>query len=111
MEKKELLPPFAEAIYRKKIIRLTFITKDSQQQVVRKCAPLDMAPSRKTKLPCYKFHFWDFESQPKPHIVSLYPEQIMQIEVLDEAFKPEDIITWDIGKSPWTIIRDWGSLS
>jgi hypothetical protein len=106
----KLLTTFADAIQRKKIIRLTYVTKDLQQ-LVRKCAPLDMAPSRRAKMPYYKYHFWDFESQPKPHIVSLNPEQIIQIEVLEEEFEPKDIITWDTTKSPWSIISDWGRLS
>nr|WP_092074122.1 hypothetical protein [Dendrosporobacter quercicolus]NSL47750.1 hypothetical protein [Dendrosporobacter quercicolus DSM 1736]SDM78119.1 hypothetical protein SAMN04488502_10791 [Dendrosporobacter quercicolus] len=107
---KKLLFSFADAIHRKKIIQLTYITKELQQQE-RKCAPLDMAPSRRAKIPFYKYHVWDFDSQPKPHIVSLNPEQIIQIELLDEEFKPEDIVTWDTTKSPWSIVRDWGRLS
>ena len=101
---------FSDAINKKKIIRLTYVTKELQQRV-RKCAPLDMAPSRRAKIPFYKYHVWDFESQPKPHLVSLSPEQIIHIEVLEEEFKPEDIITWDTTKSPWSIVRDWGRLS
>lgn len=106
----KLLTTFADAIQRKKIIRLTFVTKDLQQ-LIRKCAPLDMAPSRRAKIPFYKYHVWDFESQPKPHLVSLNPEQIIHIEILEEEFEPEDIITWDTTKSPWSIVRDWGRLS
>lgn len=106
----KLLSTFADAIQRKKIIRLTYVTKELQQ-LVRKCAPLDMAPSRRAKIPYYKYHVWDFESQPKPHIVSLNPNQIIHLEILDEEFKPEDIITWDTTKSSWSIIRDWGRLS
>jgi hypothetical protein len=106
----KLLTTFADAIQRKKIIRLTYVTKDLHQ-LVRKCAPLDMAPSRRAKMPFYKYHVWDFESQPKPHIVSLNPNQIIQIEVLEEEFEPKDIITWDTTKSPWSIVRDWDRLS
>jgi len=106
----KLLSTFADAIQRKKIVRVTYVTKDLQQ-LVRKCAPLDMAPSRRAKIPYYKYHFWDFESVPKPHVVSLNPEQIIHLEILDEEFKPEDIITWDTSKSPWSVVRDWGRLS
>jgi hypothetical protein len=107
---KKLLLTFADAIQRKKIIRLTYVTKDLHQ-LVRKCAPLDMAPSRRAKIPLYKYHVWDFESQPKPHIVSLNPNQIIQIEVLEEEFEHKDIITWYTTKSPWSIVRDWDRLS
>lgn len=101
---------FSDAIQRKKIIQLTYIANDLQQRV-RTCAPLDMAPSRRSKNLLYKYHVWDFDSQPKPHLMSVRPEQITHIEILEEEFKPEDIITWDTLKSPWSIIRDWGRLS
>jgi hypothetical protein len=106
----KLLFHFADAIYKKQRIRLTFTTKEGQQ-LTRKCAPLDIAPSRRSKLKMFKFHVWDYESIPKPHVLSLSPEQIIHFEALDEEFHPEDIVTWDVSKARWSVLRNWGHLS
>jgi len=108
MDKKVLLA-FAEAIQQKKIIQLTFTTKDNQC-LIRKCVPLDLAPSMRAKIKYYKYHVWNLDSLPKPHILSLNPEQVIQMEVTAEHFRPEEIVTWT-RKQDWTIARDWGSLS
>lgn len=106
----KLIITFAEAIQKKQLVLLTFYTKD-YKPAVRKCVPLDMGPSRRAKKQNNKFHLWDLESSPKPHILSLDPEQVLKLEVLDEFFDPKEIITWDTAQSPWSIKRDWGILS
>jgi hypothetical protein len=106
---KELLMAFADAIMNRKKVRVTFMTKDNRH-LIRKCAPLDMAPSFRGKINYYKYHFWDFDSLPKPHLLSLSSEQIVRLDIIDEGFNPEEIVTWT-RKYPWCIVRDWGSLS
>ncbi|MHC1745538.1 MAG: hypothetical protein AB9895_00120 [Negativicutes bacterium] len=105
-----LILKFTDAIQKRKLVRLKFFTGE-YQPAVRKCVPLDIAPSRRSKNKIYKFHIWDLDSDPKPHILSLDPNQILQMEVLEEYFDPEDIVTWDTKASPWTIKRDWDNRS
>jgi hypothetical protein len=88
---------------------LTFLTKDNAT-LQRKCAPLDIAPSRKAKIKLNKFHFWDYDSS-TPHVLSIEPRQIIDLQITEETFNPEEIVTWDTKQSPWCVQRNWGGLS
>lgn len=72
---------------------------------------MDYGPSRRTKDNFDRFHSWDYESDEKNHTLSLLPNQIQSIVVLDEPFNPSEFITWDTKKSPWHVPRDWGEHS
>lgn len=109
MDRQTLLM-LADAIQRKKLIRITFRAKEDGQERIRLCAPLDLSPSERANNKFYKYHVWNMDSLPNPHILSLSPEQIIHIEVTEESFIPEQIVTWK-RKKLWTIVRDWGSLS
>jgi hypothetical protein len=102
---------FICAIHNKQKIQVTFYSNDDNSAIVRKCAPMDFGPSRRAKLKNDRFHFWDYESDKQNHTLSLNPEQIIKIEILNELFNPRDFITWDTKNSPWFIERDWGSYS
>jgi hypothetical protein len=104
-----LIFSFGDAMQSKKKVILTFLTQDNQT-LIRKCAPLDIAPSRRAKIKFYKYHFWDYDST-KPHVLSLDPGQIVDMQILAETFNPEEIVTWDTSQSPWCLKRDWGRLS
>lgn len=80
---KTMLLMFADAIQRKRLIRVTFITRSGEERS-RRCAPLDLAPSERAKIKFYKYHMWDLDSEPKPHFLSLSPEQVIQLEVIGE---------------------------
>lgn len=110
MDMKPLLLSMADAINRKKKLTLRFLSKD-KGELTRTCAPLDVATSRKAKEKHFKFHFWDYDSTPNPHILSIKPDRIIELTILEDSFYPEEIVTWDTQKSPWFIKRDWGSLS
>lgn len=43
--------------------------------------------------------------------MSLNPDQVIKIDLLDEIFDPAEFITWDVKKSKWFIERDWGKYS
>lgn len=101
---KQMLLIFADAIERKRVLRVTFTTRSGQERI-RRCAPLDLAPSERAKIKFYKYHMWDLDSQPKPHLLSLSPEQIIRIEITTEPFLPEQIVTW-ARTNPWMIVRD-----
>ena len=68
---------------------------------------MDIGPSSRAKDKSDKFHMWDYESDEKPHTVSLKPNQIQNIEVTEETFEPSEFITW---LPKWFIIRGWGSI-
>ncbi|CAH1057243.1 hypothetical protein [Paenibacillus pseudetheri] len=106
---KQMQLIFAAAIQQRRLLRVEFTTRSGEERS-RRCVPLDLAPSERAKIKFYKYHMWDLDSEPRPHFLSLSPEQVIQLEITTEPFIPEQIVTWT-RKNPWTIIRDWGSLS
>lgn len=102
---------FKQAIDKKLKLKLSFYSKEDNSQLIRVCAPMDFGPSRRAHNKDDRFHFWDYESDSKVHTLSLLPEQVIDIEVLNEGFDPKEFITWDVNKSPWFYKRDWGQYS
>jgi hypothetical protein len=54
-----------------------------------------------------RFHLWDYESDTANHVLSLSPEQVTSITVLDETFEPGEFVKW---KTTWLVQRNWGLL-
>lgn len=102
---------FVGAIHGKRKIRLTFYSKEDAGDVVRTCAPMDYGPSRRAKQKDDRYHLWNYESDTGPHPLSIPPEQIHDMTVLDEHFEREEFVTWSAAASPWFIKRDWGPYS
>ncbi len=69
---------------------------------------MDYGPSRIAHNKDDRYHFWDYDSDTKRHTLSLLPEQVYDVEVLDEIFDPSEFINWD---SKWFYPRDWGKFS
>ena len=111
METRTLIFNFADAIQKQRLVLIKFRAKDDGQILLRKCAPLDIAPSRKTKSKNFKFHLWDFDGSPRSHTLSLDPDQIIELTILDEQFQLGNFISWDIASRPWCVKRDWGKFS
>ncbi len=105
------LDGFIKAIREKRLVSVRFYSKEDGKVIERKCVPLDYGPSRRAKLKNNRFHFWDIESDKQNHVLSLNPEQIEMILILDDKFQPEKIVIWDTKKSRWLIERDWGDVS
>jgi len=99
---------FLDSIQEKTKIRVTFYGKEDGQQRTRVCAPMDYGPSRRAKDQSDRYHVWDYDSAARTHTLSLLPEQIARIEIMDERFDPAEFVTWDTRKSNWFINRDWG---
>jgi len=99
---------FINAIHSKSKIQLTFFSKEDQGVLIRLCAPMDYGPSRRTKNQDDRFHFWDYESDKKNHVLSLLPNQVVSMTVLEENFEPEEFISWETN---WFVKRDWGVYS
>ena len=99
---------FLHAIEDRKKIRLTFISKQDGSHITRICAPMDYGPRRLAHNQADRYHLWDYESDPRHHILSLLPERIVAMEVLDEQFSPAEFVAWPTN---WFFKRDWGKYS
>ncbi len=99
---------FIEAIHSKRKLKVTFYSKQDNQLLTRTCAPMDFGPSTRAHDKSNRFHFWDYDSDSKQHVLSLLPDQVESIELLDDPFDPKEFVTW----SPkWIVARDWGAYS
>jgi hypothetical protein len=111
MKIASLIFTFVDAIQKKRLVLLKFKSKGDGKVLLKTCAPLDIAPSRRMKESNYKFHLWDFDSSFKPHVLSLNLNQIIDFNVLEEQFRPGEFITWNTAAYPWSVKRDWGIYS
>lgn len=102
---------FINAIHSKNKILLHFFSKEDGAVISRKCAPMDFGPSRRAHDKSDRFHFWDYESDTRNHTLSLLPNQIQSMEVLDENFEPSEFVTWDTSRNMWFVSRDWDGYS
>ena len=99
---------FIQAIHEKRKLKVTFFSKEDGTTLVRTCAPMDYGPSRRARRKNDRYHFWDYDSDTRRHTLSLNPEQVLEVEMLDEHFEPSEFVTW---KPNWFIQRDWGEYS
>ena len=96
--------PFIQAIHDRKKVRITFVAIEDDFERVRLCAPLDFGPKRKAKDQRNRYHLWDYESDNGYHPLSLFTEQIVHIEFLNDMFDT-NFIVW---QPNWLVNRDWG---
>ena len=101
-------PEFLDALNNRKLVLLRFYSNEDRRILTRKCAPMDYGPSRRARDHTSRYHFWDFTSDAHSHPLSLLPQQVKSLEVLDVTFEPSDFVTW---KPKWIIPRDWGQYS
>lgn len=104
-----MIEDFINAIRLRQLVEVVFFSKEDGAQLTRKCAPMDYGPSRRTSDQTDRFHLWDYESDEGPHTLSLLPEQILSMRVLDQVFDPADFVTWE--PIDWFISRNWGQYS
>ncbi len=98
---------FFTAIHGKKEVKITFDSKE-KGIIKRKCVPFDYGPSRKYNDVRDRCHFYDLDSPEGNHNLSILPEQLIAIELLNETFEPSDYVTW---RPNWIVKRDWGKYS
>ena len=96
-----------QAIDEKKLVEVVVNTYE-KGIVTRICIPFDYALSSRAKDGKMRYHFYDLNSPNGRHNLSVLPEQLISIKVLDKTFNPEEIVTWPTN---WTYKRDWGSKS
>lgn len=69
---------------------------------------MDFGPGKKIHRQNDRYWVWDYESDKMNHTLGLSPDQVRNIEVLDDQFDPGEFVRW----SPaWVIPRDWGQYS
>jgi hypothetical protein len=99
---------FLKAIEEKRKIKVTF-NSQSKGIVTRICIPFDFGPSRRNlKENPDRYHMYDLDSPDGKHTLSILPEQLLEIHILDECFDPSEYITWEPN---WFVKRDWGTYS
>lgn len=103
-----MIDSFKMAIHSRNKVSLSFYSKEDGRIITRLCAPMDFGPSRKAYDKSDRFHLWDYESDERNHVLSLKPEQVRSITVIDLGFEPSDFVTW---KTNWIVARDWGQYS
>jgi len=108
MKQSDIKTQFFDALHAMRKIQVIFFPKEDNKRIVRICAPMDYAPSRRSKDKSDRYHLWDFTSDVKGHTLSLSPSQIISIELLPELFAPIEFVTW---KPNWIVKRDWGIYS
>lgn len=99
---------FIDAISAKQKVRVTFVKEDGEE-IIRLCAPMDYGHSKKFHDNTSRFHLWDYESESGAHPLSLLPNQISNMEFLEELFCPSEFVTWEDPR--WIMPRDWDDFS
>lgn len=95
---------FIKAIHERKLVKIKANTFE-KGIIERICVPFDFGPDRSKKI---KYQFKSLNSPDGSHNLPLFPEQLLNIEILDENFEPRDHIFWTPN---WNIKRDWGEFS
>lgn len=98
---------FINAIYQKKLVELTFRDSDGSVKT-RTCVPFDYGPSSRSKDKSDRYHFWDINSPDGSHNLSLLPNFVINIIILEEYFEPSEYVRWT---PKWHFARDWGRYS
>ena len=98
---------FFRALESTNLVLLTFDSKE-KGVITRTCAPMDFGPSRIYSSSEVRYHFIDVDSSAGAHPLSITPDKVVELEILEEQFSPENLVHW---QPNWHYSRDWGSLS
>ncbi|AYE33651.1 hypothetical protein [Clostridium septicum] len=90
-----------------KLVKVVFDSYE-KGRITRVCVPFDYGPSRRYRDGENRYHFYDLDSPLSNHNLSILPQQIKSIEILNETFCPEDYVKWT---PSWFLSRDWGIYS
>ncbi len=94
-----------QAIQQTKKVEIRFKEKETWILKDRVCIPYDFGKTKKIKKDM--FHFYDLNPDDwKTHNLSLNPEQIIDLIILEDKFNPCDYVKWDWPYN-WNIQRNW----
>ena len=96
---------FIQAIQAKTKVCVRFYSKADSGVVDLVCAPLDYGPEAAIPDGVNRYSLWDYSSNNGSHILSLLPEQVLDMRILGELFDPAKI---EVRPPHWFIARDWG---
>jgi len=99
---------FITSINEKKLINVRFLSKQDSGIVTRKCVPFDFGPSRVIRDGKNRYHFYVLDDPVGKHNAAILPENIYNIDILEESFEPGDYVHWT---PRWFVRRDWGIYS
>lgn len=104
MEKNRV---FLSAIHEKKLVNVMIESKE-KGTINRICVPFDFGPSRRYRDGLNRYHFYDLDSPEGSHNLSILPNQLLAITLLNQNFDPKDYVTFTPN---WFVSRDWGIYS
>src|SRR4051812_45968888 len=97
-----MLDRFLAALHSRRRVRVSLAVPEEQSPVTFICAPLDYGEREPEDGPT--FLFFDFDaSEP----FGVLPEWILDLEVLEEKFEPNQVIDWDLFEEPFIVPREW----
>lgn len=99
---------FLEAINEKKKVRVRLYSVADTGVVDRVCAPMDYGPGAANEDGLNRYWLWDYSRNPGSQAAGLLPQEIVDLQVLGEAFDPAQ---FDPRPAQWFTPRDWGSQS
>ena len=102
---------FLDALRDKRQLTISFFDKKENKDRTCTCAPLDFGPLRGQKEPAPHYQLWDMAPKKKPYNITVLPEDVKSMTVLDATFDPGAIITWNFKPKAWAVERDWEDFS
>ena len=82
---------FLTAIQDKKKVWVKFYSKADNGVLERACAPMDYGPGGGVQDGLNRYWLWDYASDTGAHALGLLPQQIVDLQVLGEAFDPAQL--------------------
>ncbi|MEO0562827.1 MAG: hypothetical protein AAF125_11990 [Chloroflexota bacterium] len=103
---------FEAALHGQQKIKIIMRRKGKPTPLIATCAPLDIGPKRNTIDDTPHFHVYKYGYKGNQgHVMSIAPDQLAKLDILDEPFDPAAVVRWDRTDKPWHLARDWGDLS
>ncbi len=97
---------FIEAIREMKQVCLRFYSKADTGVIDLVCAPMDYGPEAGIEDGVNRYWLWDYSSNNGSHLLSLSPEQILDVRVLGKVFDPAE---FGVPPPAWSTPRDWST--
>jgi len=86
-------PQFLEAIQEKKKVSVRFYSKADNGVLERICAPVSYGQGSESRDEFNRYWFWDYAGNSGSHELGLLPQQVLNLQVLGEAFDPNVFTT------------------
>ncbi|HWY34778.1 MAG TPA: hypothetical protein VNX68_09030 [Nitrosopumilaceae archaeon] len=99
---------FIQAINNTKLIKISFDYKE-KGIISATAIPFDIGASSRYKDEKIRYYFYIIDPKNEKPNIAILPEQLLEIEMLEKPFNPEEYITWK--KISWITKRDWGKYS